>query len=143
MPLEEYVLGVGAGEMPTGSTTKPSGHKRLRLGPMHCRITDGGRKPIEATVSAQVYKTAAERKERWGKEFKNNEKRLREVIATTAGDTIVHGDELITAMFFPPRMERRRLRKTTAAARSRTCRAWRAQARKWSLRKWNGSLKCR
>ena len=64
------------------------------------RTTEGGKKPILPTVSAQVYKTAAERKERWGKEFKQNEKRLREIIATTAGDTIVHGDELYCYVFF-------------------------------------------
>ena len=100
VPLEEYVLGVVAGEMPIGFHDEALRAQAIAARTYALQITEGGRKPIEATVSAQVYKTAAERKERWGKEFKKNEKRLREVIATTAGDTIVHGDELITAMFF-------------------------------------------
>ena len=59
-----------------------------------------GRRPIQATVSAQVYKNPAERKKRWGKEFKANDKRLREIVKSTSDNIIVYEDEMITAMFF-------------------------------------------
>ncbi|WP_252501951.1 stage II sporulation protein D [Sporosarcina sp. Marseille-Q4943] len=100
LPLEEYVLGVVAGEMPIDFHDEALRAQAIAARTYVLRTTDGGKKPIEATVSAQVYKTAAERKERWGKKFKQNEKKLREIVATTAGDTIVYGDEMITAMFF-------------------------------------------
>ncbi|WP_262174335.1 stage II sporulation protein D [Saccharococcus sp. Marseille-Q5394] len=100
MPLEEYVVGVVAGEMPIGFHNEALRAQAIAARTYVLRTTDGGKKPIEATVSAQVYKTAAERKERWGKKFKENEKKLREIVATTEGDTIVYGDEMITAMFF-------------------------------------------
>lgn len=100
LPLEEYVIGVVAGEMPIDFHDEALRAQAIAARTYVLRNTDGGKKPIEATVSAQVYKTAAERKERWGKKFKQNEKKLREIVETTAGDTIVYGDEMITAMFF-------------------------------------------
>lgn len=100
MPLEEYVVGVVAGEMPIDFHDEALRAQAIAARTYVLRATDGGKKPIGATVSAQVYKTAAERKERWGKKFKQNEKKLRGIVATTEGDTIVYGDEMITAMFF-------------------------------------------
>jgi len=100
LPLEEYVVGVVAGEMPMDFHDEALRAQAIAARTYVLRATNGGKKPIAATVSAQVYKTAAERKERWGKKFKEHEKRLREIVATTAGDTIVYGDEMITAMFF-------------------------------------------
>ncbi|MCG7343921.1 stage II sporulation protein D [Sporosarcina sp. ACRSL] len=100
LPLEEYVIGVVAGEMPIDFHDEALRAQAIAARTYVLQTTDGGKKPIEATVSAQVYKTAAERKERWGNKFKENEKRLREIVATTTGDIIVYGDEMITAMFF-------------------------------------------
>jgi stage II sporulation protein D len=100
LPLEEYVIGVVAGEMPIDFHDEALRAQAIAARTYVLRATDGGKKPIEATVSAQVYKTEKERKERWGKKFKQNEKKLREIVATTTGDTIVYGDEMITAMFF-------------------------------------------
>lgn len=100
LPLEEYVMGVVAGEMPIDFHDEALRAQAIAARTYALRTTDGGKKPIEATVSAQVYKTAAERKERWGKKFKQNEKKLRDIVASTEGKTIVHGDEMITAMFF-------------------------------------------
>lgn len=98
--LEDYVLGVVAGEMPMVFQDEALRAQAIAARTYVLRSTDNGRKPIQATVSAQVYKNKKERKERWGKEFKSNEKRLREIVETTAGDTIVFDDEMITAMFF-------------------------------------------
>ncbi|MDN4605988.1 stage II sporulation protein D [Sporosarcina highlanderae] len=100
LPLEEYVLGVVAGEMPMTFHDEALRAQAIAARTYVLRATDRGKKPIEATVSAQVYKTMAERKERWGKEFKRNEKRLRGIIESTEGDIIVYGEEMITAMFF-------------------------------------------
>ncbi|WP_432363916.1 stage II sporulation protein D [Sporosarcina sp. UB5] len=100
LPLEEYVIGVVAGEMPIDFHDEALRAQAIAARTYVLRTTDGGKKPIAATVSAQVHKTVQERKERWGKKFKQNEKKLREIVATTEGDTIVYGNEMITAMFF-------------------------------------------
>lgn len=100
IPLDEYILGVVAGEMPIGFHDESLRAQAIAARTYALRSTDMGKRPIQATVSAQVYKTAAERKKRWGKEFKANEKRLREIVESTAGDIIVYEDEMITAMFF-------------------------------------------
>ncbi|MHC8514377.1 stage II sporulation protein D [Sporosarcina sp. ITBMC105] len=100
IPLEEYVLGVVAGEMPIVFHDEALRAQAIAARTYALRSTDNGKKPIQATVSAQVYKNEKARKERWGKEFKKNEKRLSELIETTQGQTIVYEDEMITAMFF-------------------------------------------
>lgn len=100
LPLEEYVMGVVAGEMPMSFHDEALRAQAIAARTYALRTTEAGKKPIAATVSAQVYKNAAERKKRWGKEFKANEKRLRSIVESTAGDTIVYEDEMITAMFF-------------------------------------------
>lgn len=100
IPLEEYVLGVVAGEMPIVFHDEALRAQAIAARTYALRSTDNGKKPIQATVSAQVYKNEKARKERWGKEFKKNEKRLTELIETTKGQTIVYEDEMITAMFF-------------------------------------------
>ncbi|WP_225229759.1 stage II sporulation protein D [Sporosarcina quadrami] len=100
IPIDEYVLGVVAGEMPMGFHDESLRAQAIAARTYALRATDMGRRPIVATVSAQVYKSPAERKKRWGKEYKANEKRLREIIDSTTGDIIVYEDEMITAMFF-------------------------------------------
>ena len=47
-----------------------------------------------------MYSSKEKRKERWGKEFKRNERKISAVVNATAGETIVYGDEMISAMFF-------------------------------------------
>ncbi|WP_339251911.1 stage II sporulation protein D [Sporosarcina sp. FSL W8-0480] len=100
LPLEDYVIGVVAGEMPMDFHDEALRAQAIAARTYVLRTTENGKKPIEATVSAQVYKTVEERRERWGKDFRKNEKRLLEIVESTAGDTIVYEDELITAMFF-------------------------------------------
>src|SRR5699024_8134382 len=57
-------------------------------------------KPIAKDVSAQVYRTEAERNERRGKSFKDNEKKVRQAAEATEGEIIGYGEEIISAMFF-------------------------------------------
>ncbi|MFD1203813.1 stage II sporulation protein D [Sporosarcina contaminans] len=100
IPLEEYVLGVVAGEMPVSFHEEALKAQAIAARTYALQTTDHGKKPIAATVAAQVYKTKAERKKRWGKEYKRNERKLRKIVEATNGQTIVYGEEMITAMFF-------------------------------------------
>lgn len=100
IPLEEYVVGVVAAEMPVKFQEEALKAQAIAARTYALQTTDNGKKPIAATVSAQVYSSETKRKERWGKEFKRNEKKVRAAVEATAGDTIVYKDEIITAMFF-------------------------------------------
>ncbi|AXI01148.1 stage II sporulation protein D [Sporosarcina sp. PTS2304] len=100
LPLEEYVVGVVAGEMPATFHEEALKAQVIAARTYAARNTDKGAKPIAKDVSAQVYRTEAERKERWGKSYKENEKKIRMAAEATKGDIIVHGEEIISAMFF-------------------------------------------
>ncbi|PIC64037.1 stage II sporulation protein D [Sporosarcina sp. P13] len=100
LPLEEYVVGVVAGEMPADFHEEALKAQVIAARTYAARNTDKGAKPIAKGVSAQVYRTEAERKERWGKSYKGNEKKIRLAAEATKGEIIVHGEEIISAMFF-------------------------------------------
>ena len=69
IPLEEYVIGVVAAEMPVTFHEEALKAQAIAARTYALRTTDNGQKPIAADVSAQVYLTEEKRKERWGKEF--------------------------------------------------------------------------
>ena len=98
--LEEYVKGVVAGEMPVGFHQEALKAQAIAARTYVLKTTNNGKDPIARDVSAQVYKTPEDRKKRWGKEFKKNEKKISVAVAATTGDILLFGDELITAMFF-------------------------------------------
>ncbi|WP_203248464.1 stage II sporulation protein D [Sporosarcina beigongshangi] len=98
--LEEYVVGVVAGEMPATFQQEALKAQAIAARTYALRTTNYGEKPIAADVSAQVYSSEAQRKKRWEKEFKNNERKVRAAVEATAGDTLVYGEEMISAMFF-------------------------------------------
>lgn len=100
IPLEEYVVGVVAAEMPSTFQVEALKAQAVAARTYALRTTDSGNKPIAADVSAQVFYTEAQRKERWGKEFKRNERKVRAAVEETAGEIIVYEDEMISAMFF-------------------------------------------
>lgn len=100
LQLEDYVLGVVAAEMPVTFHDEALKAQAIAARTYALRATDNGNNPIAKGVSAQVYSTEEERKERWGKEFKSNERKVRAAVKATAGDIVVYNDELISAMFF-------------------------------------------
>lgn len=100
IPLEEYVIGVVAAEMPITFQEEALKAQAIAARTYALRTTEYGEKAIAADVSAQVYADEAKRKERWKKEFKHNERKVRAVVEATMGDTLVYGDEMISAMFF-------------------------------------------
>jgi stage II sporulation protein D len=100
LTLEEYVIGVVAAEMPITFQEEALKAQAIAARTYALTTTNYGEKPIAADVSAQVYSNEEKRKERWEKDFKQNERKVREAVEATAGDTIVYGDEMIAAMFF-------------------------------------------
>lgn len=100
LPLEQYVKGVLAGEMPVTFHEEALKAQALAARTYVLKRTDYGKKPIAKDVSAQVYLTEEERRKKWGQAFKKYEKKVEKVVQETAGEVILYDDELITAMFF-------------------------------------------
>ncbi|WP_342560256.1 stage II sporulation protein D [Psychrobacillus sp. FSL W7-1457] len=100
IPLETYVLGVVAAEMPITFHEEALKAQSIAARTYVLRETDYGSKSIDKTVQKQVYVGPEERKKRWGDSFKEYEDKLQRVVASTEGEIIVYQDQLITAMFF-------------------------------------------
>lgn len=100
IPLETYVLGVVAAEMPVSFHEEALKAQSIAARTYVLRETNYGKKSIDKTVQKQVYATEEERKKKWGASFKQYEEKLQKVIASTEGEIIVYKDQLITAMFF-------------------------------------------
>lgn len=100
IPLETYVLGVVAAEMPITFHEEALKAQSIAARTYVLRETDYGAKSIDKTVQKQVYVGPEERKKRWGASFEEYEDKLQRIIASTEGDIIVYKDQLITAMFF-------------------------------------------
>lgn len=100
IPLEEYVKGVVAAEMPATFKKEALKAQALAARTYALRTTQKGEVPIAKDVSAQVYYSKAEREKNWGKEFAKKEKKIEKAVKETAGEVILYEDELISAMFF-------------------------------------------
>ncbi|GKV69164.1 stage II sporulation protein D [Sporosarcina sp. NCCP-2716] len=100
LPLEEYIVGVVASEMPVTYSSEALKAQAIAARTYALKETAEGTKPIGRGTGAQVYANKKERKERWGKAFKENEKKIRAAVDATAGDILVHEGGMITAMFF-------------------------------------------
>ena len=99
IPLEEYLVGVVAAEMPISFHKEALKAQAIAARTYVLKSTEGGKRPISPTVLRQVFIDEKERKEKWGNYFSGNESKLREIITETKGQVLLHQGELITAMF--------------------------------------------
>lgn len=100
IPLETYVLGVVAAEMPVSFHEEALKAQSIAARTYVLRETNYGEKAIDKTVQKQVYASKEDRQKKWGASFDDYEKKLEKVIAATEGEVVVYDEELITAMFF-------------------------------------------
>ena len=100
VPLEEYVVGVVAGEMPVKFREEALKAQAIAARTYALRVAGGTDGALKASTAHQVYKTPAERKKLWDKSFDENEQKVRRAVEATAGSVLVHEGELISAMFF-------------------------------------------
>lgn len=99
IPLEEYLVGVVAAEMPISFHKEALKAQAIAARTYVLKSTEGGKRSISPTVSRQVFINENQRKEKWGNYFSGNESKLREILAETKGQVLMHNGELITAMF--------------------------------------------
>lgn len=107
VPLESYVEGVVASEMPVdkfelealkaqalAARTYIVDHllKNAEDGDSDSDVTD--------TVQHQVYKNKDERREQWGSDYEKNSQKLAQAVADTKGQILTYQDKPIFAAFF-------------------------------------------
>lgn len=99
LPLEEYVKGVVAAEMPIRFELEALKAQAIAARTYALRSTNFGTIAIEASTRQQVFKSLEEREQAWSGDHKTYEAKLEEAVSETAGKVLMHDGELITAMF--------------------------------------------
>jgi len=99
IPLEEYVVGVVAAEMPANFHPEALKAQAIAARTYVLKTTNNGQLEIEPTVMKQVFYDEDTRKENWQTTFDENEQKIREAVKSTEGEVLKYNGELITAMF--------------------------------------------
>lgn len=99
IPLETYVTGVVAAEMPVSFHKEALKAQAIAARTYALKTTNYGKKAIAPTVARQVFYDEDQRKANWTSNFPGNEKKIVEAITETKGQVLLYNNELITAMF--------------------------------------------
>ncbi|MEK5079252.1 stage II sporulation protein D [Solibacillus sp. FSL W7-1436] len=99
IPIEDYLIGVIAGEMPASFHMEALKAQAIASRTYVLKQTDYGKKPILTTTAHQVYNDQQLREEKWKTTFAENEEKITEAVKQTANQILTYNDELITAMF--------------------------------------------
>ncbi|WP_232697877.1 stage II sporulation protein D [Brevibacillus daliensis] len=107
MPLETYIEGVLAAEMPAEFEMEALKAQALAARTYIVRRLAEGKwddvpngAHVLDTTKHQVYVDETERKERWGKLFEWKNERIKEAVASTKGKVLTYEDKPIDATFF-------------------------------------------
>lgn len=105
VPLESYVEGVVAAEMPVGEFEMEA----LKAQALAARTyivdhllhkSDSEESDVSDTEQHQVYKNEAELKKMWGNDYDDNIEKLREAVMATEGEILTYEDTPILPAFF-------------------------------------------
>ncbi|KOY83915.1 stage II sporulation protein D [Lysinibacillus macroides] len=99
IPLETYITGVVAAEMPVSFHKEALKAQAIAARTYALKTTNYGEKAIAPTVARQVFYDEKQRKTNWASNFLGNEKKIVEAINETKGQVLLYHNELITAMF--------------------------------------------
>ena len=103
VPLEEYVKGVVAGEMPASfniEALKAQAVASRSYVLKHMQQSINNQYDVVNTIKNQVYLTDNELKNRWKDEYDINNKKIEEAVISTKGEYISYEGDVIEALFF-------------------------------------------
>lgn len=103
VPLEEYVVGVVAGEMPVSFDIEALKAQSVAARTYVLKQMKDNYKmdyDVVDTISNQVYLDNELLKKRWGNNYIKNINKIREAVSSTHGEYIVYEGNVITAFFF-------------------------------------------
>ena len=102
VPLEDYVIGVVAGEMPASFKIEALKSQAVASRTYVLKKTESNKKDydVEDNTSNQVYIDDAQMKEKWQGNYESNLQKVKEAVAATKGEVILYKNTIIDAMFF-------------------------------------------
>lgn len=96
LPLEEYLVGVIAGEMPVSFELEA-----LKAQAVAARTFVLSRKlNVDNTTNSQVYLTDGQMKKNWGQSYQKNKVKIERAVKETSYEAMTYHGEYISAMFF-------------------------------------------
>ncbi|MCP3761465.1 stage II sporulation protein D [Domibacillus sp. A3M-37] len=99
VPLEEYVAGVVAAEMPASFEKEALKAQAVAARTFILTQTLKGL-DVTDTVDDQVFKDDEDQKEMWGEDFETNKTKIEAAARETEGEVLVYNGKPITAAFF-------------------------------------------
>lgn len=103
IPLEKYLIGVLAGEMPVSYDIEALKAQAVAARTYTIRKIETNKNKeydVIDTTDDQVYKDEKELKESWGKNYETNLKKIKQAINSTTGEYLTYEGETIKAFFF-------------------------------------------
>lgn len=98
LPLEQYVRGVVAAEMPAAYELEALKAQAIAAR-TYALYKQQGEGELKASVAHQVFYDEEQRKERWATNFETYESKIERAVEETSGEIISYKGELISAMF--------------------------------------------
>ncbi|MEC5424487.1 stage II sporulation protein D [Virgibacillus sp. C22-A2] len=104
VPLETYIAGVVASEMPPNFEIEALKAQAIaaRTYTLYLLLQDNNSKNYDLTdtVNDQVFRNEQELQKEWGSNYTNNMRKIREAVAATEGEIITHNSTPIFPAFF-------------------------------------------
>ena len=102
VPLEKYVLGTVAGEVPASFNIEALKAQAVASRTYVLKKTWNNNKEydVDDTVSNQVYLDDEKLKEKWKDNYENYKNKIKSAVLYTKGEVILYQNNLIDAMFF-------------------------------------------
>lgn len=101
VPIEEYVLGVVAGELPASFDIESLKAQAVASRTYVLKKAMNNNKyDVTDTTEDQVYINETKRKEKWKKNYDEYNKKFKEAVNSTKKEVILYNDNLIEALFF-------------------------------------------
>lgn len=96
LDLDEYLVGVLAGEMPASFELEA-----LKAQAVASRTFVLSRNlKVDNTTNSQVYLTDEQMKKNWGSDYETNKKKITEAVQSTHNEVMTYNGEYISALFF-------------------------------------------
>lgn len=102
LPLEEYIIGVVAGEMPASFADEALKAQAIasRTYALYKKSRSNGVYDLTNTTNNQVYIDIAEMKNKWGGEFEKYYDKIKACVEETEGKVLTYNGDLIEAFYF-------------------------------------------
>lgn len=100
LPLEEYIIGVVAAEMPASYEMEALKAQAVAARTYALKKINSGVEYMLNDTSNQVYVSEDKMQKNWGEKYKDNYKKISDAVLSTIGEVIKYENDLIDVFFF-------------------------------------------